>query len=62
MKIDWKDRTSWEGILDKVFSSLVGDGYRDILRSGAKDIEYVDSADEGCNLFNDRATKDDIVS
>lgn len=62
MIIGWKDRTSWEGLLDEVFSTLAGNDYRDVLQLYASTLKYVDDANDGYKLFSGRITKHDIIS
>jgi hypothetical protein len=60
MIFEYKNAKNWDPILYSALASILGDSYIDKIKKNSSTIKYNDSDDEGCDLFSDLASREQI--
>lgn len=62
MNFDLKTPSTWDQVVRRGLQSVLGPTYLDKVANNAGKIKYRDSEDEGCTLFHDIASKQQLIA
>jgi hypothetical protein len=60
MIFDLKDAATWDPVVRKILTSILGSSYPDTLKKNADRILYKDCDSDACDLFSDYANRDTL--